>query len=113
MYQLVNGYVTISIFIKALEKKYQNPEEHFAAIIDSPASRKWLWTHIKKAKYDLDYQIIQDILQIALSIKNQILIEGIEYKAPMDEQQRRVPRCETDKTICRYKSNEKWFFTLD
>jgi len=73
----VNDLVATHLFLKSLSLKYQKAPEHFAALLNTPGARRWLWNYIIENGHDKDYQAIQAIYELASDVIKDAKEDGL------------------------------------
>jgi hypothetical protein len=87
----VNNLNTIHIFLKSLSDKYEKSCEHFAALLNTPGARKWLWNYIQKNGDDKSYQVIQDIYELASDVLKEAEQIGLTFERFVKRESRPSP----------------------
>ena len=67
------------LFLESLSAKYGKPPEEFAAILNTVGCRRWLWNYIKVIGDDKNYQVIQDIYELASDVLKEAKNAGIHF----------------------------------
>jgi hypothetical protein len=76
----VNHPYTTHVFLKSLSDKYGQSREHFAALLNTVGTRRWMWENIKEKGDDQVYQVIQDIYELAADASKEAKNAGLVFE---------------------------------